>query len=115
MSSPHYDPLTLRVPWLHSVPTWWLPQGQDSLAGSLFESAIHSNRYLLLTEGMGHVDYTSYALIEGRNEMKGYWASANPEAIKGYKAICRYISNFFYAFLEKDQESLMMFSQDPEE
>jgi len=115
MESPHYDPLALRAPWLHSVPAWWLPYGLDSLAGSLFENAIHSERYLLLTEGMGHVDYTSYALIQDRNEMRGYWATPNPKAAEGHNAVPRYISNFFAAFLKQDPESLAMFLQDPEE
>jgi pimeloyl-ACP methyl ester carboxylesterase len=111
--SPHYDTLALRIPWLHSLPTWWLSLGYDSIPGSLFENAIHSERYLLLTEGMGHVDYTSYALIEGRSEMMGYWASANPEAPEKHKAVLRYISNFFTAFLEQDPESRLFLTQDP--
>ena len=115
VESPNYDPLALRTPWLHSVPFAWLPRGSDSLAGSLFENAIHSERYLLLTEGMGHVDYTSYALIEGRSEMIGYWASAEPEAAEGHKAVRRFISNFFTAFLKQDPESLVFLSKDPME
>ena len=90
VASPDYDPLALRVPWLHSVPATWLTRGSDSLAGSLFDIAIHSERYLLLTEGMGHVDYTSYTLIEGRRPMPGYWAAPEPEAVEGYKAVSQY-------------------------
>jgi len=115
MSSPDYDPLALRIPWLHSIPTTWLPHGPDSLAGSLFENAIHSDRYLLLTEGLGHVDYTSYALIEGRSAMRNYWVTANPKVIKSHEAVCEYICNFYNAFLTPDPESLMMFSKDPED
>jgi len=114
-SSPNYDPLSLRIPWLHSIPTMWFTYGIDTLAGSLFENAIHSDRFLLLTEEMGHVDYTSYALIEGRSEMRGYWVSGNPEAPKQHKAVRRYISNFYSAFLKHDHESLLFLSQDPKE
>ena len=53
VASPHYDTLTLRAPWLHSVPAAWLTQPPDSQAESLFDTAVHSERYLLLTEGMG--------------------------------------------------------------
>ena len=76
-SSPHYDPLALRVPWLHSVPVYWL-QPTESQADSLFETARHADRYLLLTKGLGHVDYTSYALIPGRSAMSGYWEKSKP-------------------------------------
>lgn len=111
MTSPDYDPLALTVPWLHSVPASWAKQPTDSKAKSLFETAIHSERYLLLTEGMGHVDYTSYALISGRSAMGGYWAPATLKVIEGHKAISPYISNFFGAFLGQDSESLAFLSQ----
>ena len=111
VAAPHYDPLALRVPWLHSQSAEW----ETLQTESLFETAVHSERYLLLTEGMGHVDYTSYALIEDRNAMVGYWAAANPEAVEGHKAVSRYIADFFAAFLTEDRESLVFLSQDPKE
>jgi hypothetical protein len=37
--------------------------------------------FLLVTDGMGHVDFTSYALIEGRRAAPGYWAEAVPDAV----------------------------------
>jgi len=115
VGSPDYDPLGLRVPWLHSIPVAWTTQPQDSEAKSLFETALHSERYLLLTEGLGHVDYTSYALIEGRSEMAGYWEASKPAVVEGNKAVSRYILNFFNAFLKQDSKSLAFFSQDPQE
>ncbi len=113
-ASPDYDPLALRVPWLHSMAATRVTQPPDSQDESLFETAVHSERYLLLTEGMGHADYTSYALIEGRNEMQGYPA-ATPEALEAHKAVSHYVANFFAAHLKQDAESLACLSQDPEE
>jgi dienelactone hydrolase len=115
VASPHYDPLALRVPWLHSQSAEWATQPPDSQVESLFETAIHSERYLLLTEGMGHVDFTSYALIEGRNEMGGYWAAADPEAAEGHEAVSRYVADFFAAFLTQNAASLALLAQDPTE
>ena len=114
VESPHYDPLALRAPWLHSVPSEWLTQPPDFEPESLFETAVHSERYLLLTEGIGHADYTSYALIEGRSEMQGYPA-ATPEALEGHRVVSQYIANFFAAYLTQDAESLAFLSQDPKE
>jgi dienelactone hydrolase len=113
-NSPHHDPLALRVPWLHSVPDDWM-QYEDSQVESLFDTARHSERYLLLTEGLGHVDYTSYALIAGRGEMSGYWKAANPEVLEKHKAVNRYITKFFAAFLMQDPKSLAFLSQDPKQ
>ena len=115
VASPDYDPLALRAPWLHSAPATRAKQPPDSKAKSLFESALHSERYLLLTEGMGHVDFTSYALIEGRSEIGGYWGAAKPEAVEGHKAVSRYISNFFSTFLTQDPKSLAFLSRDPQQ
>ena len=114
-ASPDYSPLALRAPWLHSVPAEWLTQPPDSQAESLFDTAVYSERYLLLTEGLGHVDYTSYALIEGRRPMPGYWAAPEPEAVEGYNAVSQYVANFFAAYLSQDAESLVFLSQDPRE
>ena len=113
-ASPHYDPLALRAPWLHSQESWWATQPPDSQAESLFEAATHSERYLLLTEGIGHADYTSYGLIQGRGEMHGYPA-ATPEALEGLKAVSQYVARFFAAYLTQDADSLVFLSQDPKE
>jgi hypothetical protein len=110
-ASPDYDPLALRVPWLHSVPAAWLTQRPDSQVESLFETAVHSERYLLLTEGMRHADYTSYALIEGRSAIRRYWEEAEPEAVEGHKTVSRYIANFFAAYLMQDPEGLAFLSR----
>jgi hypothetical protein len=114
-ASPHYDPLALRVPWMHSVPAIWLPQRPDSAAKSLFDTAVYSDRFLLLTEGLGHVDYTSYALIEGRSAMLGYWAPAEPDAVEGHKTVSRYVVNFFAAFLNQDSEGHAFLSQESQQ
>ena len=111
-TSPHYDPLALRVPWLHSQAAWLATLQADSQVESLFETAIHSERYLLLTEGIGHADYTSYALIEGRGEFHGYPA-ATPDALEGHKTVSQYVASFFAAYLNQDTESLVFLSQDP--
>jgi pimeloyl-ACP methyl ester carboxylesterase len=113
VASPHFDPLALRVPWLHSQSAEFGPLPAESL----FEAAVYSERYLLFTKGMGHADYTSYALIEDRKVMQGYpgYPAATPEALEGHKAVSHYVANFFAAYLTGDAESLAFLSQDPEE
>ena len=115
MASPDYEPSALRSPWLHSVPSSWIRQIESASDKSLFDLAYHSERYLLLTERMGHVDYTGYALIEGRPAMVAYWEAAQPGDVERYTAITHYIANFFSAFLKDHSESLAFLSQDPTE
>ncbi len=114
---PQYGPLALRAPWLHvqSRSAAEAPQPPASVAESLFETAINSERYLLLTDGMGHVDYTSYALIEDRSAMIGYWEAAQPEVVERHRAFSQFVANFFAAYLTQDSESLAFLSQDPRE
>ena len=113
MTSPDYDALALRVPWLHSVPVTWTTPPPDSQADSLFDAALHSDRYLLLTEGMGHVDYTSYALIQGRSGIGAYWEAAEPEDVEAHKAVVRFVYAFFAGFLKQDAASLALLAQGP--
>ena len=110
-SAPDYDPLSLRVPWLHSMPASWAARPPGSESKSLFDAAVHSDRYLLMTDDMEHVDYTSYALIEGRKPMRGYWAAPGPNAIGGHRSVSRYVSNFFGAVLRRDADGLAFLSR----
>ncbi|RPI60975.1 MAG: hypothetical protein EHM50_06465 [Lysobacterales bacterium] len=112
--SPGYDPAALRIPWLHATPPRALRPPSDS-AQSLFETAVHAERYLLVTEGMGHVDFTSYALVEGRRDMLGYWPEPGAVAgVEGHKAVARYVLQFFSAHLLQDAASRERLSTAPE-
>lgn len=113
-NSPHYDPLELRIPWLHSVPSYWI-KPDDAKAESLFDTARRADRYLLLTKGLGHVDYTSYALIPGRSAMSGYWGPSNPEIAMEHNAVNTYIYNFFAAFLNQDINNRAFLSKTPKQ
>ncbi|HLF13056.1 MAG TPA: hypothetical protein VJA26_17785, partial [Gammaproteobacteria bacterium] len=112
-ASPNYDPFALRIPWLHATSPRGATPPSDSDVKSLFETAVHSNRYLLVTDGMGHVDFTSYALIEGRRAMPNYWGDWAPERAVRHGIVAEYINNFFAAFLRHDAESLVFLSHDP--
>ena len=114
-SSPHYDPFALRIPWLHGMGNVDPNQPADSEAKSLFDQAVHSNRYRLVAQGLAHGDFTSYALIEGRGEMPGYWAAGTPEGALRHGIVAEYVYNFFAAFLRQNAESAVFLSQDPNE
>src|SRR5262249_9782826 len=74
----------------------------------------HSNRYLLVTDGIGHVDFTSYALVEGRRAMPNYWGDGAPERAVRHGIVAQYLDDFFAAFLRRDAERLALLSRDPE-
>ena len=112
--SPGYAPAALRIPWLHATPPRGIRPPSDS-AESLFETAVHAERYLLVTEGMGHVDFTSYALVEGRRDMLGYWPEPGAVAgVEGHKAVARYVLQFFAAHLSQDAASRESLSRAPD-
>ena len=119
-SSPGYDPLALRVPWLHITAMNGATPPPGSQAPSLFETATYSERYLLLTPNMGHVDLMIDGLIEGRSPMAGpAYSQVTPTGSEGQRAFRPYVLNFLTAFLARDANSrtdgLAFLSRAPEE
>jgi len=100
-SSPGYAPAKLRIPWLHvgaQRPTLDEP--------SLFETAVHAERYRVQVDGLEHVDPTSYALVEARAARAGMWSAWRAGGVEKQETIHRYVSEFFAAFLMEREESL---------
>lgn len=110
-SSNHYDPLKLRIPWLHVAPGRSAPQNVQT--PSLFETAVHLERYHLQMDDLEHVDPTSYALVEGRGARPGIWPAWDAGGVRRHEALSRYVSEFFKAFLMNSAESLAFLSRDP--
>ncbi len=102
-SSPHYDPKRLRIPWLHVTQSGAIvtPEAQ----GSLFDTAVHAERYLALVDGVQHADFTSFSLIEGKEPAVGYWRRSSGHARRSYETVCRYLSRFFDAYLRGDNKA----------
>jgi hypothetical protein len=119
-NSPGYDPLALRIPWLQIMPAAGATPPPGSNVPSLFDTATNSDRYLLLTPAVGHVDLTIDGLIDGRAPMLG--AGYRQETATGAEAhtsMQPYVLNFLAAFLAPDAESraksLAFFSRAPQE
>jgi dienelactone hydrolase len=111
-SSPSYDALALRVPWLHITETQRATPPPGSDATSLFERAVHANRYLMTIEGIGHEDFTSYALIPNRRAMPAYWPAATQENAARHKLVAEHVLTFFAAYLRDDAESKASLARD---
>ena len=109
-SSPHYDPLALRVPWLHAASRADGPPRTDG-AQSLFDEAVHSERYWLRIQDLGHADFTSYALVEDRGEVAGYWSAATPAHNATHHAVAEYVLHFFGAYLAASDVSIALLDQ----
>jgi dienelactone hydrolase len=112
-ASPHHDAARLRAPWLHAVRRDLAASREGT--PSLFDTAVHSSRHLLLLEGVGHADFTSYVLVEGRKPMMGYWAPTKGGERERYEAVSLYFSRFFAAYLSGDADSRKFLTIDPEE
>jgi tetratricopeptide (TPR) repeat protein len=111
-SSASYDPLALRVPWIHMTETQRAAPPPGSDARSLFERAVHANRYLMTIDGIGHEDFTSYALVPNRREMPAYWPAATQENAARHKVVAEHALTFFSAYLRDDAESKTALERD---
>jgi pimeloyl-ACP methyl ester carboxylesterase len=103
-ASHHHDPALLRAPWFHATqrPFGTTPEGFEGVG--LFDAAVHSERYLLLTDGMGHADFNSYALVDDRDAVMGYWAPRNGGERERYETVVGYLDAFFSAYLTGDAQ-----------
>jgi hypothetical protein len=114
-ASPHHDPSLLRAPWFHATQREFgtTPEGFEGVG--LFDAAVHSERYLLLTDGMGHADFNSYALIDERDPVIAYWGPRRGGERERYEAVVGYLDAFFSAYLAGDAEGRALLTGDPEE
>ena len=109
-SSPHYDPRSLRVPWLHAAVQRNEP-APSAGATSLYDEAVHADRFWLRIEGLGHADFTSYALVDGRGEASGYWGPVTPARAAGHRAVMEYVRHFFGVYLAASDVSSALLDQ----
>jgi dienelactone hydrolase len=109
-SSPHYDPRALRVPWLHAASR---ADGPPPPAGtrSLFDEAVHSERYWLRIADLGHAEFTSYALVAGRGAAAGYWGPVTEAASAKHRAVAEWVLHFFAAHLARSDVSQALLDQ----
>ena len=71
---------------------------------------MRSERYHLEIDDLNHVDSTSYALVEGRKAMAGYWPAWEAGGVDRHTIFSRHVSEFFTAFLLNSPESLAFLS-----
>jgi hypothetical protein len=109
-SSPHYDPLALRVPWLHAA-VERNEQASGDAVPSLFDEAVYADRYWLRIENFGHADFTSYALVEERAQLPSHWQPATPERMAMHRVVAEYVAHFFAAHLAQSAVSMALLDQ----
>jgi dienelactone hydrolase len=107
-SAPDYAALALRVPWLHASRSDEPPAADQP---SLFDEAVHSDRYWLRVAPLGHADFTSYALVEGRGEVVGYWGAVTPARAAAHRVVADYVRHFFSSHLNADAVSTALLDQ----
>ncbi len=116
LASPHYDVTRFRMPWLHATraEAGIAPAGFDAGA-SLFETAVYSERYLVLVDEVRHTDFTSFALIAEREPVPAYWGPTQGDPKASYRAVCRYVLNFFDAYLKDGKAGRDFLTRPPAE
>lgn len=103
----YYNPKKMRVPLLD------MRRPSDQLDFSGIDSLKYSDRYLLELPGMFHTSFTTDPMIIRRfpTSIQGI----DPEiGVRGYQVVCRYVFNFFNAFLKREDGSLNFLRSKPE-
>jgi pimeloyl-ACP methyl ester carboxylesterase len=114
-TSPHFDPLHLRTPWLHATQREFASPPPGTEGSSLFDDALHADRSLVLIDGMRHADFTSYALVPDREPIRGYWPPEAGGEKERYEAVCQYVLAFFRFHLAGDEGGGRFLARDPAE
>jgi hypothetical protein len=115
VASPHFDPSLLRAPWFHATQRALVAPQPGYEGESLWDTASFSERTFVLVDGVGHVDFTSYTLIEGRSPVVGYWGPPREGAADNYALLMRYVEAFLSAHLEDDAAAREFLARDPQE
>jgi tetratricopeptide (TPR) repeat protein len=105
--SPYYAPTKLRAPWMYM----YRVEPATNLA--VLDALKYSHRYKLEFTGMLHQDFSSLPMLATQSVAT---PTRSPEAAKrGYQTICRYVLNFFNAYLKRDERSLEFINRSPRE
>ena len=111
--SPDFNPDRLRMPWIHMMSERYLRKDLPELeTRSLFAQARYSDATFLWVDEVEHANFTSYPMLglekplRGRRPFKG---NARP----AYEMVCRYVQNFFVAYLQADPHALAFLQKEP--
>jgi tetratricopeptide (TPR) repeat protein len=105
--SPYYAPTNFRVPWMYMY------RVEPATNLSVSDALKYSDRYRLELAGMIHQDFSSLPMFSTQSAAT---QTRTPETAKrGYQTVCRYILNFFNAYLKKDERGLEFISHSPAE
>ena len=105
--SPYYVPTNLRVPWMYM----YRVEPATNLAVS--DALKYSDRYWLEFTGMLHQDFSSLPMFSTQSPAQQTRTAET--AKRGYQTVCRYILNFFNAYLKKDERGLEFITRSPGE
>ncbi len=114
-SLPGYDPRKMRASYLYlsSLP----PEGiKDPHDHRFYNDCIYSDAYLIQFPEVHHVYFCSYYL-KTYDIMSVEWKEGDdPERIaEGFKTSCRYLLNFFNAYLNGDEKGIRYLHNNPVE
>jgi len=114
-SLPGYNPKKMRASYMYisSVP----PEGtKDPHDHSFFNDCIYSDAYLIKVPEVHHAYFCSY-YVKTYDIMSDEWKEGeDPERIaNGYKTSCKYLLNFFNAYLNGEETSFRYLRNNPDE
>ncbi len=113
--SPDFNPDRLRIPWIHMMTEMYLREDLPDLGTrSLFAQAKYSEAYFIWIDEVEHANFTSYTMLGLEKPLRGrrpFKKNARPV----YEAVCRYVRNFFDAYLQSDPRALDFLQNEPKD
>jgi len=75
------------------------------------DEAVHSERYWLRIQDLGHADFTTYGLVEDRGAVAGSWSAATPAYAAMHSVVAEWVLHFFGAHVARSDVSMALLEQ----
>lgn len=100
-ASPHYQEARFVIPWMHMAQARFINTATGQ-GDALWQRKLYGDSYLLLFDTENHGDFTSYAMWDMENAVRGYWGPLQKNSKLLHETLCRYSLNFFDGYVKND-------------
>ena len=104
---PQYLEKRFTIPWMHMTQARFIKAFRDEQGiSTLMGRKSYGDSYLVHVPTFNHGQFSSYAMLDIRDAVPGYWGPVESDTKPLYEAINRYALSFFNAYLKRDNQEL---------
>ncbi len=104
---PQYLEKRFTIPWMHMTQARFIQKFHDEQGiSTLIGRKSYGDSYLVPVPTSNHGHFSSYAMLDIRDAVPGYWGPVESDPKPLYEAISRYALSFFNAYLKQDEQEL---------